>query len=63
MKNIATKLFVGSTTLFLLIGNAISSECGDVGLPACDVPEPSTAYLFVGAIGVAALVAKLRKKK
>ena len=62
MKNLATKLLLISTVLMINAGHAIASECGGDGLPSCDVPEPGTAYLFLGALGVAALVAKFRKK-
>lgn len=62
MKNIATKMLLAATTLYLSTGTASASFCGADGLPACEVPEPSTAWLFIGAIGVAAAVAKFRKK-
>lgn len=62
MKNIVTKLLLAATTVYLSISTASASFCGAPGLPACEVPEPSTAYLFIGAIGVAAAVAKFRKK-
>lgn len=62
MKNIASKVLLAASAFYLSIGTASASLCGAPGLPACEVPEPSTAYLFLGAIGVAAAVAKFRKK-
>lgn len=64
MKNLLDKLFVSSTTLLLLAGNALASPCGPDGPKPChaEVPEPGTAYLFLAAGAVAVAVAKFRKK-
>lgn len=61
MKNLATKLLMAATAILFSIEQSMASGCGVPGNP-CDVPEPGTASLFVGALGVAALVAKFRKK-
>jgi len=63
MKNTAIKLAAAGITLSLFANNALANMwCGNEGQAPCEVPEPSTAYLFLGAAGVAALVAKFRKK-
>ena len=61
MKNLAQRLFVAGTPLLLLTGDAAAETCGGRFAP-CKVPEPSTPALFIGALGVIALVAKFRKK-
>lgn len=62
MKKLATKLFLAGTAVYLSIGPAFAVGCGADGLPACKVPEPGTGYLILGALGVAAAIAKFRKK-
>jgi len=62
MKNLATKLALAGTAVYLSIGPALAEPCGANGLPACNVPEPGTGYLILAALGVAAAIAKFRKK-
>lgn len=69
MNTFVKKLLVVCIPLFVLTGNAFATS-GDQDVPCdgtrfnpCPVPEPSTPHLFLGALGVAVLVAKLRKKK
>jgi len=62
MKNVVKHLVLASAPLLLLIGDAAAETCGGRFGP-CQVPEPSTPALFIGALGVIALVAKIRNKK
>lgn len=61
MKNLVKHLIVAGAPLLLLIGDAAAENCGGRFGP-CQVPEPGTPALFIGALGVIALVAKFRKK-
>lgn len=66
MKKIAHKLILISAPLYFYVGNAMATSCGPgskFGPCPTEVPEPSTPYLFIAAIGVAVAVAKFRKKK
>lgn len=63
MKQILTNAVLAAVAAYGVAGDALANFCGFGDYPACDVPEPSSAYLFVGAAAVAALVVKLRKKK
>ncbi|MCD2518463.1 PEP-CTERM sorting domain-containing protein [Massilia sp. G4R7] len=62
MKKFVNNLLLAGAPLVMLIGNAAADTCGGRFGP-CEVPEPSTPALFLGAIGVAIAVAKFRKKK
>jgi hypothetical protein len=64
MKNVLTKLVIAGAAVYGVVGEALANGyCGWGSYPACEVPEPSSSMLFLGAAGVAALVIKLRKKK
>lgn len=70
MKNLAVKLMLAGVLSHAFIGSASAVGCdpngggvkGGACTPPTEVPEPGTAYLFLAAAGVAAAVAKFRKK-
>jgi hypothetical protein len=53
---------LSSIALALAAGQAAAVGCGAPGLPACDLPEPSSLPMMIGAIVIAAAVARARKK-
>ena len=61
MKNFAKNLLVVSAPLFMFMADAAAETCGGRFAP-CQVPEPGTPYLILGALGVAGLILKFRKK-
>lgn len=66
MKNLYGKVVLTAAFYAGVMAEALANPfCGDIsaGEPPCDVPEPSSAYLFLGAAAVAGIVIKLRKKK
>jgi len=57
------KLAIIGAVLSVSAANVLANpRCGNQGQPPCDLPEPSTPLLFVGAVAVAAAAAKFRKK-
>jgi hypothetical protein len=64
MKNLYGKVVLTAAVYAGVMAEALANPfCGGNGEPPCEVPEPSTAYLFLGVAAVAAIVTKLRKKK
>lgn len=61
MKSTVQQLSLSAAALYLVCSDALARPCGSAGLPPCEVPEPSTVPLIVGAVVIAALVAKFRK--
>lgn len=57
-----SKFLAGTTAgFFALCGAVLAAPCGGTGLPACDVPEPSSLWLV--AAGIAGVVFVARKLK
>lgn len=64
MKNLYGKVVLAAFVYAGVMAEVLANPfCGGVGEPSCEVPEPSTAYLFLGAAAVAGIVTKFRKKK
>lgn len=61
MKLNVQHLIASAIALFVSCGNAMANSCGAFPLDPCEVPEPGSLALIVGAIGAAALIAKFRK--
>lgn len=61
----STIKLLGSTAAgwLLAAGPALAAPCGAAGLPACDVPEPSSLPLLLLGGVAAAIVARAFKKK